>query len=126
MRAFIRQLPARESHWCRNKTQKRIYLDSCITIAGLYQEFVKQNPDSAEVIKEKKFYDIFSNEFNIGIGYPRSDLCDTCEKLTAAIEKAENKKRHEDEKKARNLKGATFASSRSVLQQNERNEAAEP
>lgn len=84
VRNFIKNLPARESHWSRKKNTKRKYLDASATITGLHEEFMKKHPELAgtkeaysdAVIKPKRFYEIFTSEFNIGIGYPRSDKCD--------------------------------------------------
>lgn len=77
-REFIRCLPARESHYSRQSNRKRKYMDASMTIRGLHKAFLEKNPD-CKVMKYTRFYDVFVTEFNIGIGYPRSDLCDTCE-----------------------------------------------
>lgn len=87
-RNFIANLPARDSHYSRKIGKEKKYLDSCMTIKGLHKEFILKNPDCNSVIKYDRFADIFNTEFNVSFGYPRSDICDTCEKLHATMELA--------------------------------------
>lgn len=91
VREFISSLAPRESHFSRADNQKRKYLDASMTVAGLHKEFIRKNPDLETVIPYNRFYEIFTTEFNIGIGYPRSDLCDSCELLNAKLREAQQK-----------------------------------
>lgn len=93
---FISNLPARESHYSRKKQQHKKYLASNITITKLYKDFLEQNTDCKK-ITYSRFSDIFNYDFNIAIGYPRSDLCETCDKYNAAIKSAQAKGDKKDE-----------------------------
>ena len=53
-----------------------------------------QLADSEEIkplVSEHYYHDIFVNEFNIHVGFLRSDTCDTCDSLKVKIDTAENK-----------------------------------
>lgn len=36
------------------------------------------------------YYDIFTTEFNLGFGLPRTDTCSRCDELSLAIKQADN------------------------------------
>lgn len=55
VQTFIRNLPARESHYSRAKQGTRKYLQSDVTVSGLYREFLLKNPECNGVISEKCF-----------------------------------------------------------------------
>ena len=61
---------------------------------SLYKSFLEQNPQCDPVnnnddsVKYSLFSQIFNCEFNISFGFPRSDLCDTCELLNVRIKTA--------------------------------------
>ena len=50
---------------------------------------VKENPDLARNCKYSVYNHTFSDEFNMSFGYPRTDICDTCEKQQAYLATAE-------------------------------------
>ena len=85
----IRMFPARESHYSRSKNKHTKYLDSSLTVAEMHRLFLQENPDLADV-KYWYYHDIFNFEFNIKFGFPRSDICDKCEKFQAQIKAAES------------------------------------
>lgn len=104
VRNHIISFPARQSHYSRHKNSNRKYLSADLSIERMYQLFLaKHNPEYLEFMKEKEasdttdslemkpivskhyYHDIFVNEFNIHFGYPRSDTCDTCDRLKLAI-----------------------------------------
>lgn len=62
----------------------RAYFDFDLTIAQMHRMFIEQHPEH-NAVKDWLYRDIFNYEFNLSFGYPRSDICDKCEKLTADI-----------------------------------------
>ena len=87
IRSHIRQFPARESHYSRSKNENKSYLDATLSIAEMHRLFIQDTPECNDV-KYWLYHDIFNFEFNIAFGYPRSDICDKCEKFTADIKAA--------------------------------------
>lgn len=97
--AFIENVPARTSHYCRSSSKSRKYLDSHLSVAALYREFLKQNPDLDCNVTYEKFREIFNTDFNISFATPRKDICSTCEKTAMDIQSAELKKDREQVKR---------------------------
>ena len=85
IRNFIRNLEARESHYSRERNEDKKFLPANTTQMSLYRSFLEQNPmfdptnNDDDNVKYSLFCKIFNFEFNISFGFPRSDLCDTCE-----------------------------------------------
>lgn len=88
IREHISQFQPRESHYSRSKNERRSYLDSDLTVAKMHRMFIEEHPDYSTV-KDWLYRDIFNYEFNLSFGYPRSDICDKCEKMTADIKAAQ-------------------------------------
>ena len=113
VREHIMSFPTRQSHYSRHKNSNRLYLSPSLSIEKMYQQFLaKYDPEYVDCMKKKRqqlidhnpctvndgsdeikpiitkhFYnDIFSNEFNLHFGYPRSDTCSTCDSLQLQIE----------------------------------------
>ena len=89
VREHIRKFPARESHYSRTKNVHERYRDSSLTVASLHRSFIGENPDLEHQCSYRLYSDIFNTDFNISFGFPRSDICDTCEKHQAEIKKAQ-------------------------------------
>ncbi len=91
IRQHISNFPARESHYSRSKQRTRKYLDASLNISAMYRMFLKDNPDLTEQTAKRWLYqDIFTHEFNISFGFPRSDICDKCEWFYAQMKAAES------------------------------------
>lgn len=88
IREHIGRFRPRESHYSRSKNERRSYLDSDLTVAEMHRQFINEYPAQKEV-KDWLYRDIFNYEFNLSFGYPRSDICDKCEKLMADIKAAQ-------------------------------------
>lgn len=101
IRDHINKFPARESHYSRSKNEQKKYLDAGLTVAEMHCIFLKENPDLSETVKYWLYQDLFNFEFNISFGFPRSDICDTCEKYQAQIKAAQTES---DSAKANQLK----------------------
>ena len=89
IRHHIRLFPARESHYSRCQNTNRKYLDPSLSVTSMHQDFLKENPDLNGQAKYWLYNEIFNTEFNISFGYPRSDVCDTCERQQVEIKAAE-------------------------------------
>lgn len=109
VQAFIESFKATESHYCRSKTMKRMYLAPELNIKKLWRMYNKDHP-SLEV-KQHFFRNIFNTCYNIGFGTPRSDVCSTCLLLDERIKKesnTENKNKLMTEKRVHRLRFKAF------------------
>ena len=50
----------------------------------MHRLVLQENPDLTNDCKYSLYKHIFNYEFNISFGYPRTDVCDTCEKQQAS------------------------------------------
>ena len=57
-------------------------------VVKMHRLFIKNNPDLMAIHKYSLYYKIF-NEFNISFGFPRSNICDFCERQQVVIKAAE-------------------------------------
>ena len=89
IREHIQNFPARESHYSRSVNARRKYLDSSMNVAKMHRIFLIHYPELRTVCKYSLYHEIFNYEFNISFGFPRSDICDPCEKQQVAIKAAE-------------------------------------
>jgi len=81
-------LEPRESHYSRESNPNKLFLPSGTTKKQLHQNFIHENQQFNPHVHEYEenlsyfsFLKIFNDEFNISVGYPRSDLCHICELL---------------------------------------------
>ena len=89
IREHIQNFPARESRYSRSENAKRKYLDSSINVAKMHRIFLIEHPELRTLCKYSFYHEIFNYEFSISFGFPRSDICNTCEKQQVAIKAAE-------------------------------------
>lgn len=76
LRQFLNGLPAKESHYNRQKS-KRIYLSAELNCKKLLQLY--NNSVIPELrVKKTMFYKIFHHDYNIGFSSPSSDTCSVC------------------------------------------------
>lgn len=81
--AHIKSFPREVSHYSRKKSKKE-YLSPDLNYSRLYSAFKKEHPDSLVTYNYYKF--IFKRDFkNLKFARPRSDTCNTCDKLEAKI-----------------------------------------
>lgn len=110
VKAHIRSVPSRQSHYSRADNSGRTYVSPELSISRLYRDFLqKHDPDyvvmeqenqrrkrvhqpaltlRAPSVSEHYYHDIFVTDFNIHFGYPRSDSCATCDSFRQKIESA--------------------------------------
>lgn len=74
IKEFIRNLPAKESHYNRKKSC-RIYLSSDLSIRKLAKIYTTS---SSEKVSYFMFRNVFLTKFNIGFASPASDICTFC------------------------------------------------
>lgn len=86
--SFIKTLKCTEPHYCRGSSQQRKYLPAELNIKKLYKHFREQNPNSP--VKPSYFRTIFNEDFNLGFGSPRTDVCSECIELQERIKTEQN------------------------------------
>ena len=97
IRKHIKNFPARESHYSRSKGVHRKYLDASLNVAKMHRLYLSE--DSNPRCTYSLYHDIFNHEYNITFGYPRSDICCTCEKQQVLIRAAELERNEAEVKK---------------------------
>lgn len=81
--AFLKSLKCTEAHYCRGSTQQRKYLPSGLNVKRLFKLFKELNPNSP--VKQSYFRAVFNQDFNLGFGSPRTDLCSKCLEIQEKI-----------------------------------------
>ena len=78
IKEHINSFPRIESHYCRKSTKKE-YLSEDLSIAKMYQEYVKECVKNGCCYEKQGVYrKIFNTNFNIGFHKPLKDQCDLC------------------------------------------------
>jgi hypothetical protein len=79
---FIKKQKVVESHYCYAHRQ---YLSHDLSIVKLYKMWVAERREqNAPIAKKTTFDNVFYERFNLGFGQPKTDVCATCKKLSAA------------------------------------------
>ncbi|KAL4104233.1 hypothetical protein QTP88_019542 [Uroleucon formosanum] len=92
IRQHIDSFPRQLSHYSRKNSEKE-FLSSDLSLSKMYSLFIELNPD---VKASKTLYEeVFTKEFNLRFGVPRSDTCKYCDmnyiKLISAKTEEERK-----------------------------------
>ena len=117
-------IPKMESHYCRKDSRKQ-YIDPQLSVPRLYELYLTWLKDKSsaapadELLKnpvgERRYRDIFVNDFNISPFHPKKDQCVLCETWNSlsAVEKenrAQQKMEHDRNKEdAQNFKATVKA-----------------
>ena len=118
IREHIRSFPAQSSHYSRNDNGNRYYLPPDLSIARMYTMFIEtHDPEytrmesenrkrqmnylpplelTKPIVSEYIYRQIFVSEFNIHFGFPRSDTCNTCDRLHQEIQHCSGQDRCRD------------------------------
>lgn len=76
--SHIKQFPAEESHYSRNKNQNRKYLSPLLNVSQLHQLYIKQckekKMDDKYMVKLSFYRHIFATKFNLSFGHPKSHM----------------------------------------------------
>lgn len=81
--SYIKTLKCLESHYCRGRSRRK-YLSSDLNIEKLARAYNATVNDQLKV-KTSYFRYVFNNNFNLGFGSPRVDVCSTCLELVEKI-----------------------------------------
>ncbi|KAK7590530.1 hypothetical protein V9T40_002143 [Parthenolecanium corni] len=81
VRQFIESLPAVDSHYCRNSSDRKYLPESAENLKAVYRHY-KEHCASKKYspVSDFVFRRVFSTEYNIGIHVPKKDKCITCVK----------------------------------------------
>ncbi|CAH1163448.1 unnamed protein product [Phaedon cochleariae] len=79
-RAFIKNLPAIPSHYCRKDNDRKYLPVEFQNVSNLFRIYRHHfNSLNEPHVNEKLFKKIFKDDFNIGFHQPKKDKCNTCE-----------------------------------------------
>lgn len=83
--AFIKTLQVTDSHYSRKKTVRQ-YLPNDLSLAKLYKMWLeKQQAVNEPTASISLFKNVFYTCFNIGFGFPSTDICSKCSQLEKRI-----------------------------------------
>lgn len=122
IREHILSFPKYKSHYSRNKNLKHYYLSPDLSVTKMHKLYLqKHEPEQYDLLKEGKdvnplvkyeyFRKFFSENFKLSFGKPKSDTCQTCDKIMNKIDSAESeeqKRQLEQEKSLHLRKAETF------------------
>lgn len=86
----IRSFKGRQSHYSL-KDSSKIYLPDDLNIKKMYNMYKNTIEDQQYCVSYETYRSIFSRDFNISFGYPRSDTCSICDEYLANIRSLEAK-----------------------------------
>ncbi|CAG4917086.1 unnamed protein product [Colias eurytheme] len=79
----IKSFKARQSHYSIRKNPNRLYLPETLSINKMHNLFIDQFKIR---VPYKAYWSIFTTEFNIKFGVPRSDTCTACDQFRIKLE----------------------------------------
>ena len=88
----IRSFPVMKSHYSRARhSQRRKYLSPLLSVSEMHSLYLEKYEPQAEKPKVTYSYYLkhFNENFNLYFGYPKSDICGTCDSLNVQIGSAE-------------------------------------
>ena len=95
IREHINSFRCRDSHYSRSESENRKYLPPELSFRKMWKLFVNDNP-SCSRCKHTLYHSVFSKEYNLGFGNPKSDICGLCERLKAKIKASNDPKEKSD------------------------------
>lgn len=94
VKRHIESFPTMESHYCR-QSSKRQYLDPSLSIAKMYELYVKGCSESKETfVSEITYRRIFGTNYNLAFFKPKKDQCAVCEKYKQGLVTDEEHSQH--------------------------------
>ena len=86
VRAYIESFPTEKSHYSRNENPDKKYLPPDLSIRKMYELYTEKCiQEWKQQVKENVYRTVFNNEYNFSFRAPRSDTCNTCDKLHVSI-----------------------------------------
>lgn len=97
IKEHINLFPRYVSHYSREKTPNRKYLDPRLTLKEMYKLYLTFCHDgkNVEPVKESFYRHIFNTQFNLSFHRPNTDTCLTCDKLQITIEHGDQEAKHQ-------------------------------
>ncbi|KAJ8964873.1 hypothetical protein NQ314_004555 [Rhamnusium bicolor] len=86
----IKSFPARQSHYYIRKNPQRFYLHETLTVKEMYRSFLEKYRIR---VSYKVYWLVFTTQFNIRFGLPRTDPCMMCDMLRQKIEANKNEQK---------------------------------
>lgn len=118
IKTHIKQFPSVQSHYSRSHNPYREYLSPTLSLAKMYRDYVNSLPQKEKdpmFVKQGYYNKVFSEDFNLGFGSPKSDTCSVCDmidntNITSHLEdvKQAGIEMKADREEARSRKGTTF------------------
>lgn len=83
----IESIPKYQSHYSRFSNPNKVYFGAYLNISRLYNDFNLPFCDERGInpVKEDRYRRIFSESYNIGFKFPKSDTCAICDELHIVI-----------------------------------------
>lgn len=94
IKEHISSFKGRGSHYSAKDSQKK-YLPEELNIKKMWEMFKMMHP--ANGVSYETYRTIFTTDFNIAFGYPRTDTCSTCDEYLAKIKSLEHEKNKRNE-----------------------------
>lgn len=83
IRNHIKSFKNRQSHYSRRKNPNTYYLHETLNVKKMYKIFIEEHPGIKS--SYRVYWKIFSTEFNLKFGLPRSDTCGTCDRYQVKL-----------------------------------------
>lgn len=86
----LKSIPHKQSHYSRQKTSRKYFVDPTLTIKKLFEsfkEFYKEKTEKSVKFKYDTYYRYFHKKNEYFFRHPKSDVCDFCttSKLKLAV-----------------------------------------
>lgn len=102
----ISSFPIVESHYSRRDNPNKKYLSSDLSVAAVYKSFIELH-ELRDVkpcpVSRQWYYKVFTENFNLSFGQPRTDTCGVCDRLKIKIDEADNENEKQNARKDQEL-----------------------
>ena len=89
VKTHIESFPNAPSHYSRRSNPDVRYLSGDLNIRKMYELYVvKCNEEGTDAVKESFYRSVFCEDYNLKFVSPKSDTCDTCDRLRTEIQAA--------------------------------------
>jgi len=86
IRNHIKMFPFKESHYSRNKTNKKYFLNPDLSISRMYDLYKNHCTENHfNILSEFMYRKIFVEEFNLAFKKPNIDTCQLCDKFETIL-----------------------------------------
>lgn len=86
IRDHIKMFPFKESHYSRNKTNKKYFLNPDLSISRMYDLYKNHCTENHfNILSEFMYRKIFVEEFNLAFKKPNIDTCQLCDKFETIL-----------------------------------------